>query len=84
MNKIQELGLTLEEPLSISVPSIKELPLTLECKIIYKQQQDLTALPQDILDRYYPEEDDALHPGSARDYHIAYYGQILDAYIIED
>ena len=84
MNKIEELGLHLEEPMSISVPVIKELPLTLECKVLYKQQQDLSAIPQKILDRYYPVEDDTLHPGSDRDYHICYYGQILKAYIIED
>lgn len=84
MNKIQELGLHLEEPMSISVPGIKELPLTLECKVFYKQQQDLSAIPQKILDRFYPVEDDTLHPGSDRDYHICYYGQILKAYIIED
>ena len=84
MNKIQTLGLTLEEPLAVSVPGIKELPLTLECKVIYKQKQDLSAIPQEILDRYYPEEDDVLHPGSSRDYHIAYYGHIVSAYIIED
>ena len=84
MDKIKELGLTLEEAETISVPGIRELPLTLECKVIYKQQQDLSAIPQDILDRYYPVEDDTLHPGSDRDYHIAYIGQILKAYIIED
>lgn len=84
MNKIEKLNLTLEEPLEISVPGIRELPLTLECKVIYKQQQDLSAIPQDILDRYYPIEEDTLHPGSDRDYHIAYTGQILKAYIIED
>lgn len=83
MEKIKELGMHLEEPLSISVPGIKELPLTLECKVIYKQQQDLSAIPENILNRFYPVEDDALHPGSNRDYHIAYYGQILNAYIIE-
>jgi len=83
MNKIKELGLTLEEPLCVSVPGIKELPLTLECKVIYKQKQDLTAIPQEILERFYPEEDDTLHPGSPRDYHIAYYGKIVSAYIIE-
>ena len=84
MDKFAELGLTPEEPLTISVPGIKELPLTLECKVIYKQQQDLSAIPQDILDRYYPVESEELHPGSDRDYHICYYGQILKAYIIED
>ena len=35
-DKITALGLSLEEPNSISVPGIKELPLTLECKVIYK------------------------------------------------
>lgn len=83
LNKIEALDLHLEEPLSISVPGIRELPLTLECKVIYKQQQDLSAIPEDIIARYYPVEDDTLHPGSDRDYHICYYGQILKAYIIE-
>lgn len=84
MNKIEKLNLTQEESVSISVPGIKEFPLTLECKVIYKQKQDLSAIPEDILAKYYPVEDDALHPGSERDYHIAYYAQILNAYIIED
>ena len=83
MDKFTELGLTPEAPLAISVPGIRELPLTLECKVIYKQQQDLSAIPADILDRFYPVESDALHPGSDRDYHIAYYAQILKAYVIE-
>ena len=84
LNKIEALGLHLEEPLAISVPGIRELPLTLECRVLYKQQQDLSAIPQDILDRYYPEEADTLHPGSDRDYHIAYTAQILKAYIIQE
>ena len=83
MDKIAEMNLTLEEPLSISVPGIRELPLTLECRVLYKQQQDLNAIPQEILDRYYPQEVDGSHPGSNRDYHIAYYAEILNAYIIE-
>ena len=41
MNKIQELGLTLEDPQVISVPGIKELPITLECRVVYKQDQNL-------------------------------------------
>ena len=83
MNKIEELNLTLEEPLTISVPGIREFPLTLECKVLYKQKQDLAAIPSDIIERYYPVEDDRLHPGSERDYHIAYTAQIMKAYIIE-
>ena len=83
VDKIKELGLTLEAGDKISVPGICELPLTLECKVIYKQKQDLDAIPEVILARYYPEEPEDLHPGSSRDYHIAYYGEIVNAYIIE-
>ena len=36
MDKIQKLSLTLEEPLEISVPGIKELPLTVAGKIDYR------------------------------------------------
>lgn len=83
-DKISDLGLTLEEPESISVPGIKELPLTLECKVIYKQLQDLQAISEDVLARYYPQDVGSDNPGSNRDAHIAYYGQILNAYIIEE
>ena len=77
MDKIKELGLTTEEPSKISVPGIKELPLTLECKVVYKNPQPTCNLPQVILDRYYPEKN------GVRDFHYAYYGEIVDAYIIE-
>lgn len=78
-DKIAELGLTLVDSDVVSVPGIKELPLTLECKVIYKQKQDLSALPEDILARYYPADESGF-----RDYHYAYYGQILNAYLITD
>lgn len=78
VDKIQALGLHLEEPLNISVPGIRELPLTLECKVIYRNPQPTEGLPQAVLDRYYPEVD------GKRDAHIAYYGEIVSAYIIEE
>lgn len=77
MDKIQELGLTLEAGETVSVPGIKELPLTLECKVIYKQDQDPDAIDPDSFARFYT-------PGSRNegDYHTAYYGEITAAYII--
>lgn len=83
-DKIQQMQLTLEEPVSIDVPGIRQFPLTLECKVIYKQAQDLSKLGEDILNRYYPQNVDSSAPGNNSDYHIAYYGQILNAYLIED
>lgn len=79
MDKIKELGLTLEEPEVISVSGIKELPLTLECRVIYRQEQDPDAINEENTARFYPKS--AEFPEG--DYHTAYYGQIVDAYIIE-
>lgn len=54
IDKIKHLNLTLEEPEIISVPGIKQLPLTLECRVIYKQEQDKNVIqPKDMIN-YYP------------------------------
>lgn len=78
-DKIAELGLTLEQPDVITVPGIKEFPITLECRVVYKQDQDLSLLDEDKRLRYYAPET----PNDG-DFHIAYYGEVLAAYIIED
>lgn len=77
-DKIRELGLHLEEPLHISVPGIRELPLTLECKVLYRNPQPTNSMQSAILDRYYPEKD------GERDFHYAYYAEIVSAYLIEE
>lgn len=82
-DKLKELGLTLEEPESISVPGIKELPLTLECRIVYRQKQDIQAMEPEAVEKFYPQNVDSSFTGSNRDVHIAYYGEIVNAYIIE-
>jgi flavin reductase (DIM6/NTAB) family NADH-FMN oxidoreductase RutF len=79
-DKIADLGLTLVDSDVVSVPGIQELPLTLECKVIYKQKQDLDALPQEIIERFYP----VIADDGFQDYHIAYYGEIVNAYLIEE
>ena len=79
VDKIKELDLHLEQPDVISVPGIKEFPITLECRVVYKQDQDLSLLDEDKRLRYYAPE--TLNDG---DFHTAYYGEVLAAYIIED
>ena len=78
LNKIAELGLTLEEPLTVSVPAIRQLPLTLECKVIYRQDQVLSEIDTQSRDRFY-----AKGTPNEGDCHTAYYGQITAAYIVE-
>lgn len=79
-DKIQDLGLTLVDSDIVQVPGILQLPITLECRVVYQQKQDLSKLPQDIIQRFYPEIDNH----GFRDYHIAYYGEIVNAYKIEE
>ena len=78
LDKIAHLGLSLVDSDTIRVPGIQEMPLTLECKVIYKQDQDKNAIDPECDARYYakgtPNEDD---------YHTVYYGLITKAYILE-
>lgn len=77
-DKFQALNLTAVAGQSVSVPGIRELPLTLECKVIYKQEQDPGAIEKGCLDRFY-----ASGTHNEGDYHTVYYGEITKAYIIE-
>ena len=75
VDKIAANNLTLVEGEAVSVPAIKEYPLTLECRVTYKQLQDDNAIaPEDIAKFYKPG-----YGGT----HIAYFGEIVAAYIIE-
>lgn len=82
-DKISELNLTLESPNNISVPAIKELPLTLECRVVYKQKQDDNEITEESKNKFYPQDVESSFYGSNRDFHTAYYGEIVSAYIVE-
>ena len=64
----------LEEANLNNTPGIKQYPLTIECEVIYSQDQELDKIPTEIVDRHYPEGD----------FHTMYIGKILDAYIIKE
>lgn len=73
-NKVAELGLTLIEGEQVDAPAIAELPLTLECRIIYRRDQDTALMPDELRQGVY---------GDAPVYHTAYYGEVVDAYIVK-
>ena len=62
---------TLEQANINNTPGIKEFPLTIECEILYSQDQDLSKIPDDIVKHHY----------SNGDIHTMYVGKIVDAYI---
>lgn len=80
VDKAAVLELTLENGQTVSVPGIRELPLTLECRVIYKQPQEPTAISLENTKKFYPRSDSC--PDG--DYHTAYYGEITAAYILKD
>ena len=58
IDKVREAGLTLEEPETNHVPGIKEYPLTIECKVLYRQTQIIADLPENIQKNSYPQDID--------------------------
>lgn len=75
VDKVKALGLHLESPNVICAPGIREFPLTLECKVLFQAEQPDKQLPADIQERFYRSGD-----GN----HIAFWGEIVDAYIITE
>ncbi len=69
---------TLEDPEVNHTPGIKEYPLTIECEVVYQQDQDLDKMPEEVIRRYYSDEEDV------GNFHTAYIGKIVAAYIIKD
>ena len=82
-NAIQEAGLELSDAESNNTPGVKQYPLTIECKVLYSQDQDLSKIPEDIREKMYPQDVDGTYPMANRDAHTMYVGQIVDAYIIK-
>ncbi|MBR4743991.1 MAG: flavin reductase family protein [Oscillospiraceae bacterium] len=75
MDKIAEAGLTAVPAETVSVPAIREFPLTLECRVMYRQEQVAADLPEDIRAKFYSDETED---------HVVYYGEIVSAYVLED
>ena len=83
VDKFKEMNLHAVPGELVEAPAIKEFPLTLECKVIYQQLQDRTQIPQDVLDREYPQDVEycAL---ACKEFHTAYYAEVVNSYILED
>lgn len=81
-DKFKQFGLTPETGEQVAVPGIREFPLTLECRVIYRQEQDKSAMLPEIIEECYPQHVGSENWGSNRDVHIAFVGEIVNAYII--
>ena len=82
-DKISVAKLTPIDAEIVRPPAIKELPLTLECKVVFRQTQTIADIDQKFKSMY-PQGVDSSHCGANEDAHIAYYGEIVKSYIIEE
>ena len=73
VDKIKECNLKLVKGQSISTPVIENCDLHFECKVVYQQAMEPGLVEKSIKEKNYPNHD----------YHILYFGEVLDSYIIE-
>lgn len=73
VNKFQECNLTLLDGQKILTPVIEECELHYECKVVYQQAMEPATLEEELKNRFY----------SNNDYHVLYFGEIVDSYLIE-
>ena len=83
VDKVESAKLELAAPEKNGVPGIRQYPLTIECKVLYSQREELSELPEEIIETFYPESLVGFPEFDMRDPHTAYIGRIVDAYIIK-
>ncbi|MBR0260382.1 MAG: flavin reductase family protein [Selenomonadaceae bacterium] len=77
VDKLAQAGVHLVEADIVRPPAIKELPLTLECRVVFSQLQPIKDISSKFKKFYVPNT-------AHSEPHVACYGEILKAYIIED
>ena len=77
MDKLAKAGVHLVEADIVRPLAIKEFPLTLECRVVFSQEQPIKEISSRFKKFYVPNT-------AHSEPHVAYYGEILKAYIIEE
>ncbi len=80
LDKVAEAGLTLVKSELVDVPGIVQYPLTLECRVVFRQKQPIELIDPKFHSDY-PQDVPGTAPLANRDAHIAYYGEIVNAYL---
>ncbi|MFA5523089.1 MAG: flavin reductase family protein [Tissierellales bacterium] len=73
VDKFKECNITIVDGQKVSAPIIGECDLHYECKVVYQQAMEPVALSKDIKEKYYTKND----------YHVLYFGEIVDSYLKE-
>ncbi len=79
MDKIAKSGIHIVDAEIVQPPAIKEFPLTIECRVVFSQMEPIKEISSKF-GKFYPADKLDEYGGA----HIAYYSEILKAYIIEE
>ena len=79
MDKIAKSGIHAVDAEIVRPPAIKEFPLTIECRVVFSQIQPVKEISSKF-NKFYPADKLDEYGGA----HIAYYGEILKSYILEE
>ena len=75
VDKFEMAGLTRVDSDLVKSPAIQEFPLTIECKVVYKSTEEISAIDPKFSKFY-------LTMGHVTP-HVAFFGEILKSYVIE-
>ena len=73
VDKFKECNLNIKEGRKVASPIIGDCELHYECKVVYKQAMEPGTLNDSIKNKYYKN----------KDYHVLYFGEIIDCYLTE-
>lgn len=82
-DKTADLGLQAIPANNVKGSALREIPLTLECRVVYRQKMDPRDLSEKFLQLCYQRDLARSHPRANKDPHIAYYGEIVASYILK-
>lgn len=74
IDKFKECKLTKIDGRVVDVPIIGECERHYECKVIYQQTMEPALIPENIKDDFYKSDD----------YHVMYFGEIVDSYLYKN
>lgn len=72
-DKIKECDFLLKQGRVIDTPVLADCEMHYECKVIYKQAMEPGNILQSVKDKYY----------TTNNFHVVYYGEIVDSYLIK-
>jgi flavin reductase (DIM6/NTAB) family NADH-FMN oxidoreductase RutF len=74
IDKFSELGLTVEDGITVDAPYIGECPVHYECKVVNRSELNIGDLSEEINGEIY----------ASRDYHVLYFGSFKGVYAVDD